>query len=768
MHQKIILEIKTPRTGEETPEAMVQFLASLTSIKAKTAFSLEIVVVNQAIHFYIAAPLAYQTYIESQLLSQYPKALVTPVKDDGLQALLSEKKDIEAGQVKLQHNFLYPLKSFNDFKDVDPMSSLLGILTRIAKEDVVVVQFLLCPVNSKWQSKGQRMMESKGNKDETTPDTLMVSTYSKQISDKVAYPGFKTAIRILTKSSNPALMDLVAATFISFNNVTGNSLSLVRPFFWQHKGLIRAILLREISYIPRNQILNIMEIATIYHFPGTKIATIGNISWSKTILSDPPENLPVAYELTDDEKKGINFFARTEFKNKSSIFGIYQIDRRKHMYIIGKTGTGKSTLIANLAINDIRNNEGLAVIDPHGDLSEVLLDYIPSYRVNDIVYLNPADVDRPFHLNPLEVTNPAQKELIASGIVSIFYKLYGDSWGPRLEYILRNVILTLIAVPSSTLMMVPEILTNQKFRKKTVADLQDPVLVNYWTNEFEKMPDKLREESISPILNKVGQFLSSKVIRNIVAFPKSTVNLEDIMNNGKIAILNLSQGRIGEDNSALLGAMIITKLQLAAMNRVNTPEAERRDFYLYVDEFQNFATTSFIKILSEARKYHLNLILANQYTAQIDPLVRSAIFGNAGTIMSFIIGAEDTPIMAREFGERFKEEDLLSLGNYQLLLKMSINGLTSTPFFAQSLPLPQSKTQNREKAIRASRERYTKEHTGDKPIDMSKFAPEIKGRTYPDENDQRPGKQTEETKPGEGKITAPKINSKELFVKFLK
>ncbi len=486
----------------------------------------------------------------------------------------------------------------------------------------------------------------------------------------------------------------------------------------------------------------------MYHFPSKTLSTIPNLSWSKTILSDPPENLPVAYELSDEEKRGINFFARTEFKNKSSIFGVYQIDRRKHMYIIGKTGTGKSTLIANLAINDIRNNEGLAVIDPHGDLSEVLLDYIPSYRVNDIVYLNPADIDRPFHLNPLEVTNPAQKELIASGIVSIFYKLYGDSWGPRLEYILRNVILTLVAIPNSTLMMVPEVLTNQKFRKKIVPELQDPVLVNYWTNEFEKMPDKLREESISPILNKVGQFLSSKVIRNIVGFPKSTVNLEDIMNSGKIAILNLSQGRIGEDNSALLGAMIITKLQLAAMNRVNTPEAERRDFYLYVDEFQNFATTSFIKILSEARKYHLNLILANQYTAQIDPLVRSAIFGNAGTIMSFIIGAEDTPIMAREFGERFKEEDLLSLGNYQLLLKMSINGLTSTPFFAQSLPLPQSKTQNREKAIRASRERYTKEHTGDKPIDMSKFAPKI-GKT-------------------EKPIEVPTLNSKELFVKFLK
>lgn len=747
MDQKVILEIKTPRTGEETPEVMMQFLASFSSLKNDAPVSLEVVAYDSTIHFYLVAPPGYQSYIESQLLSQYPKALVTEIKDNRFTNLLAEQSDVQTGQVKLQHNFLYPLKNFRDFKDIDPLSSLLGMLTRLSKNDIALVQFLLVPTSPKWQAKGQHMMEQKGNKEENTmvtTDPLMISTYSKQISDKVSYPGFKVAIRILTKGGNNTLIDLIAATFISFNNVTGNSLSLVRPFFWQRKKFLKAILARNTDYMPRSQILNVLELATMYHFPSKMLSTIPNLSWSKTILSDPPENLPVAEEIEDEEKKKTNFFARTDFKNKSMVFGVKKIDRRKHMYLIGKTGTGKSTLIANLAINDIRNGEGLAVVDPHGDLSEVLLDYIPSYRVNDVVYMNPADVERSFHLNPLEVDNPSQKELVASGIVSIFYKLYGNSWGPRLEYILRNVILTLVGITDSTLLMVPELLTNSKFRKKTVEGVGDPVLKNFWLNEFEKMPDRLREESISPILNKVGQFLSSQVIRNIVGFPKSTVNLEDIMNNGKIAILNLSQGRIGEDNSALLGAMIITKLQLAAMNRVNIPEAERRDFYLYVDEFQNFATTSFIKILSEARKYHLNLILANQYTAQIDPLVRSAIFGNAGTIMSFIIGAEDTPIMAREFGERFKEEDLLSLGNYQLLLKMSIDGLTSTPFFAQSLPLPQSKTQNREKTIRASKERYTKGHSA-KELDINKFAPKT----------ERP-------------IKTPTLNSKELFVKFLK
>ena len=384
------------------------------------------------------------------------------------------------------------------------------------------------------------------------------------------------------------------------------------------------------------------------------------------------------------------------------------MDRRRHVYIIGKTGTGKSTLIANMAISDIRNGQGCAIIDPHGDLAELLLSFVPSFRVNDVIYLNPSDTDHPFHLNPLEITNPAQKELVASGIVAIFHKLYAHSWGPRLEYILRNTILTLLETPNPTLLQVPSLLTDPVFRRELVSKLNDKVLANFWLNEFDQMPPRLKSESISPILNKVGQFISSPMIRNIVGSYKSTFSFEMAMNQGKIVILNLSQGRLGEDNASLLGAMAITKMQLAAMSRVTVAEEDRRDFYLYVDEFQNFATTSFIKILSESRKYRLNLILANQYTAQTPEEVRSAIFGNIGTLISFLVGAEDTRYLAREFAERFKEEDLLSLGNYQMLIKLTIDAVTSTPFVAQSLPLPNSQTQNKDKVIRISKERYGK------------------------------------------------------------
>jgi len=715
--ERVILEVKTSRVSEETPEAMVQFLSSLTGLKKRLFFfikrgipiSFEIGVFNQTIHFYVTAPLKYKTFIESQLTSQYPKSLLVSSRDY-LPEIFPEAKDLSLGQMKLTSGFLYPIKTYKDFKEVDPISSLLSVLSKALPNDRLTIQFLLLPIGSSWQRAGASAVN---DKQKDSAGVTHTNPYSKVIGEKIQFNGFKTAIRIAVSSNEKARSDQllyeIGNSFSSFNNPAGNSLVLKKVYFWQRQRLINSIFKRSKRFMPSKQILNVEELATLFHFPTLKLSTIHSISWHKVILSDPPENLPIAEGLDEEGKSEINFFASTEFKNKPTIFGIKGKDRRKHMYVIGKTGTGKSTLIANMAINDMRNNRGFCVIDPHGDLCEILLDYIPSFRINDVIYLDPSDADHVFALNPLEVQNPAQKELVVSGIVAIFHKLYGNSWGPRLEYVLRNAILSVIDLPGASLLMIPEILTNENFRRKTIEKLQDPILRSYWTNEFEQMTERLRAETISPILNKVGQFLSSKVIRNIVQNPKSTIDLEKVMNEGKILLLNLAQGKMGEDNAALLGAMTITKLQLAAMNRVHLKEEDRRDFYLYVDEFQNFATTSFVKILSEARKYRLNLILANQYIAQIPEEVRSAIFGNAGTMMSFLIGAEDGSYMAREFGERFKEEDLLALGNYQAILKLAIDNITQAPFLTQTLPLPRSATQNREKVIRSSRERYTKE-----------------------------------------------------------
>ena len=408
--------------------------------------------------------------------------------------------------------------------------------------------------------------------------------------------------------------------------------------------------------------------------------------------------------------KDIAVFAETTFRNKYRKFGIKTDDRRRHMYLIGKTGMGKSTVLENMIVDDIRAGRGVAVVDPHGDLAEKVIKFIPSNRINDVVYFNPADYEYPFAFNVLEQVDASQRHLVASGLVGVFQKLWADSWGPRLEYILRNTILAILDYPGSTLLGVTRMLSDKKFRKKVIAYIEDPVVKAFWVNEFANYNDKFASEAVSPIQNKVGQFLSTSLIRNIVGQAKSTIDMREIMDQGKILILNLSKGRIGEDASSLLGNMIITKIQLAAMSRVDISEDERRDFYLYIDEFQNFTTDSFANILSEARKYKLNLIMAHQYIEQMAETVKYAVFGNVGTLVVFRVGASDAEALEPEFAPTFTEEDILNIPKYEFYLKLMIDGIASEPFSARGLP-PMSKeeeTGNLDKIVIASRERYAK------------------------------------------------------------
>lgn len=713
---RVLLEIKTSRSGEETPESMVQFLSSLTNMRTRfygiwkkgIPLTLEIAVVEQIIHFYISVPRAYQSFIESQLVAQYPKAMLAKVPDY-MQQVVAKKETLSTAWLKTMHGYVYPIRSFSEFKDVDPLSSILGILAKSQLGDVLTIQLLLVPISQSWQKSANSMANAKHT---DSAGVSVANPYSAIITQKAASSGFAVSVRIAvnaeTKERSAHYLYEIGNSFSSFNHPSGNGLVIRKVLPWEKKRFLAELVERKKGFMTNMHVFNVQEIATLFHFPTLKLATIPNITWHKTILSQAPENLPVAESMTDEEKKDVNFFAKTEYKNKQTVFGIKRLDRRRHVYVIGKSGTGKSTFIANMAISDLRNGEGFCVVDPHGDLCEHILRYVPSHRVNDIIYMDPSDNERSFAINPLEVTDDAQKELVASGIVAIFKKLYGESWGPRLEYILRNTIVSVIEMPNPTLLMVPEMLGNPTFRAKVIERLKDPVLRSFWLNEFEKMTDKLRVEAISPIQNKVGQFTSSARIRSIIGHPKSSIDIEKAMNEGKVLILNLSQGYLGEDNAALLGAMIITKIQLAAMNRISIPEEQRRDFFLYVDEFQNFATSSFIKILSEARKFRLCLILANQYIDQVPEDIRSAIFGNAGTLMTFLVGATDASYMSKEFSERFKDEDLLALGNYQAIIKLYIDGVTQSPFHCFTLPLPRSVTQNMDKVKRISRERYTK------------------------------------------------------------
>jgi len=407
-----------------------------------------------------------------------------------------------------------------------------------------------------------------------------------------------------------------------------------------------------------------------------------------------------------DLDNGINYFAKTNFRNLEKKFGIKVDDRRRHMYLIGKTGMGKTTVIENMVISDIKAGRGLALVDPHGDLVEKVLDYIPSYRINDVVYLNPSDVDFPIGFNVLESVDPTQRHLVASGLMGVFTKIWEGVWSARMEYILNNAILALLEYPGSTMLGIARILVDKKYRQKVLSHVEDPVVKAFWRDEYASYNERFKNEAIAPIQNKVGQFLSSSIIRNIVGQPKSTIDLRDLMDNNKILLFNLSKGRIGEDNSALLGAMMITRLQLAAMSRVDIPEEERKDFFLYVDEFQNFATESFASILSEARKYHLSLIIAHQYIEQLDEKVSAAVFGNVGTIVCFRVGAADAEFIAKEFFPTFTEDDVLNLTKYDIYLKLMIDGVASEPFSATTLPPVSGLTSNRPKVISVSRERY--------------------------------------------------------------
>jgi Type IV secretion-system coupling protein DNA-binding domain len=407
----------------------------------------------------------------------------------------------------------------------------------------------------------------------------------------------------------------------------------------------------------------------------------------------------------------ITVFAKTNFRNKEVPFGIKTDDRRRHMYLIGKTGMGKTTLMENMVIQDIQNGHGVAFLDPHGDSVQRILDCVPASRINDVVYFNPADMEYPVAFNILESVDPKYKHLVASGLMGVFTKIWANLWSARMEYILNNTILALLDSPGNTLLGITRMYVDKKYRKKIVDNIKDPMVRAFWVDEFANYNEKYRTEAIAPIQNKVGQFLSSGIIRNIVGQPKSTIDLREIMDNQKILIMDLSKGKVGEDNSALLGAMLVTKIQLAAMSRTDIEEKDRKDFYLYVDEFQNFATESFATILSEARKYRLNLIVGHQYIAQLEEdkstKVRDAIFGNVGTIVVFRIGAVDAEFLETEFEPIFTPNDLVNLPKYAIILKLMINGVASDPFSAMTLaPNPEHLTGNAEKVLKVSRERY--------------------------------------------------------------
>ena len=651
-------------------------------------------------------------------------------------------------------------------KAVDPLSAITATLGRLnATDEQAWLQLVIRPINKKWRKRGIKLLrilakgfaknnfwlEEKFTKlyisrgfvtrlinfplrvlfwifgargegalpnvidmsETSSSDELreeLSSQHDRETSEtaamgKITKLGFEVNLRIVyvPRSENQYIADVklkeIVSSFQQFSLPQLNSLT-VRTLNQKNNVILKRFQQRAIV---NPFILNTEEIATLFHLPNDTVIN-PNIDWVTSKKLESPLNLP---QPKDVPKEEFTMLGKTNFRGEEKEFGIKMDDRRRHVYLIGKTGMGKSTLLENMIFSDIENGKGLAVIDPHGDLAEAVLNFIPKHRTNDVIIFDPSDTAFPVSFNMLEARLPEQRPLVASGLLGVFKKLYADSWGPRLEHILRNTILALIEFPNTSILGIPRMLVDADFRRKVVKNVTDPMVKSFWLDEFEKMPDRQRTEAISPIQNKVGQFLSSPVIRNIVGQVKSSLDLRFAMDRGKIIIVNLSKGKIGEDNSALLGAMLITKFQLDAMSRADIPEKERKDFYLYVDEFQNFATDSFATILSEARKYRLNLTMANQYIEQMSEEVRSAVFGNVGTLVAFQVGYDDASYFESQFSEEVLANDIVALPKYQTYLRLMVDGMSSRTFSADTLPPPKLDEESRhEILIKLSRERY--------------------------------------------------------------
>ncbi|OGV95862.1 hypothetical protein A2W24_02290 [Microgenomates group bacterium RBG_16_45_19] len=716
----VSIRCQPDKTRIISPEVMTGVLGAFLALGRRSRWqrlwgqkapelALEIFSIDQKSQFYLTAPQAVVKYLGTQITSYYPRTLISQVETDPLDRLYRSGVSV-GGYLNLQQVYPLPLKTYRETKELPPLATILGYLAKLKAGESVGIQLVVkVPPQGKLERVirgAMRQLNDRG--------TETASPYSRLYQEKLAAPLLAGQLRLLSTAATgeqaQANLAEIAGLYGVYSLAEGNSLTWSRVSTWYKRRWWRAVGQRRLSRTQKGLILNLHETASLWHLPDEKLAGIKAIDWGRTMLTEAPDNLPVNLPGMEVMVKAeINFFGQTEWHNQRVNFGIKRDDRRKHLYLIGKTGAGKSTLIANMAINDIRHGEGVAVIDPHGDLSQMILEYIPKRRLNDVVYLDPTlSEEKAFALNLFDAEGQDHTDVVASGIISVFYKLYAHSWGPRLEYILRNAILTLLYYEEATFADIVKLLTNEAFRQRVVAKIKgkDPVIAAFWEDEFARMNDRLRVEAISPILNKVGQFISSRRIRQIVGSRKSTFSLETVMNQKKILLLNLAQGKLGEDTTALLGAMFITKIQLTAMRRVHLPEEQRQDFYLYVDEFQNFATHSFIKILSEARKYRLNLVLANQYIGQVDEEIQKAIFGNVGSTMAFVVGARDAALLEKEFGGKVTAAEMVALGKYELLLKLAIDGLTSEPFTGLSLPLPAVVNRNKAKIIALSLEHY--------------------------------------------------------------
>ncbi len=760
----VFLEIQMPKDNSDDKERTLrdeekkkliavaeQLYTTLSGISHENWFwqpkdyiSFEIACSAKKISFYINCPKHLQDLIEKQIQAQYPHAFIEEIKGYNP---FPKAGELAAAELQLNKPYVYPLRTYEDMES-DPLNALTNAMSKLSEQDGAAIQMILYPAGTHWQLKPRHMAleiqqgknpntvaqsasgrfarevgtglktsvmgSSKPSADQAQMRTDLSGTYSainltpmqqemvKRFEEKASRPGFFTNIRIVTASEVPGQARLhlqnITASFLEYNMAPFNGFRIKSR---KKKRIVKDYIFRIYRRYGRKMILNTEELASIWHLPTPYLET-PNIKWLLSKKAPAPVNLA---------EEGL-LLGRNVYRGVETKIHIAKEDRRRHMYILGRTGVGKTEIMKYMAVQDIANGEGLCIIDPHGDFIEDVLPHIPKHRAEDVILFDPSDTERPLGLNMLEVNREEQKDFAVQEMISIFYKLVTDPamLGPMFEHNMRNAMLTLMADKEhpGTIVEIPRIFTDMEFQKYKVSKVADPVVRAFWEKEMAKTSDFHKSEMLGYLISKVGRFVENSMMRNIVGQAKSSFNFRDIMDSQKILLVNLAKGKIGEMNAKLLGLIIVSKIQMAALSRADQPEDQRRDFYLYVDEFQNFITDAFSSILSEARKYKLNLIIAHQFLAQLQQAagaqgaasqdLRDAVFGNTGSMLSFRIGVEDAEVMAKEFAPTFNEFDLLNIERYNAFVKLMVNGSASKPFNMSTYPLPKAIAEQKQTA----------------------------------------------------------------------
>jgi hypothetical protein len=683
--EMVTLLVAVPQDNEIKVEAMEPIINAMASMYKSARFkflqplvvqpnaSLEIVGTHEDIRLYVCLPKNYRDMMEKQIYSIFAGAEVTVEEEPNIYI---ENGKVEYAWLGIKKSPYYPIKSYKEFP-TDSLASIGSALSKLSEGEAVAVQLVVSPTDGSWAKAGKGFVSST-KKSESNPEKASYKVDARQleaVDAKCSKNGFEVAIRIVSVAPTPEIAKL------NLSNIKACYTQMETPWnkLSSRKIRIKKMFMDDFIYkypviwwMGQKTILSVEEIATLFHFPN-KTLDIPNIYWLKSKKAPAPPDSP---------QEGI-YVGENNYRGVKKNFYVTKDDRQRHFYIVGQTGVGKSWLLANMAIQDIKAGKGVCFIDPH-DTFEMILERIPPERVDDVIYFDPSMVDRPMGFNVMECERDDQKDFVTSSIINLMYKLY-DPYktgivGPRFEHAIRNIMLTVMTEPGATFIEIVRCLTDPSYVQAMLPKVTDPMVKRYWTDQIAQTNDFHKSEVLDYIVSKFGRFITNTMMRNIIGQSISSFNFRKAMDEGKILIINLAKGTIGEENSAFLGLVLIPKILIAAMSRQDTPQEQRRDFYLYVDEFQNFATQDFAVIMSEARKYRLNLIVGNQFISQMDDEIKNAVFGNVGTICSFRVGISDAGFLVNQFKPTFNEHDLLNLPVGNAYLKTMVRGTPHDPF----------------------------------------------------------------------------------------